>query len=137
MNIDNRDIFEQIGNAFYAVAADQHVKPLEVGELKLLISNDWLPRTASGNDALVSDEAHSIIMVIDSLQAAQTKSSEAFKEFVSFYHKHPEVFSNDLKERIIKSARDIVKIFKADNRKPNQHFEELKNLFQMQKQITL
>ncbi|HEY0742056.1 MAG TPA: hypothetical protein VGD40_11370 [Chryseosolibacter sp.] len=137
MNIDNRDIFEQIGNAFYAVAADQHVKPLEVGELKLLISNDWLPRTTAGNEALVSDEAHSIIMAIDSLQTAQTKSNDAFKEFASFYHKHPDVFSNDLKERIVKTARDIVKIFKADNRKPNRHLEALKNLFQLQKQITL
>ena len=43
MKIDNRDIFEQIGNLFYSIAADQHVKPLEVGELKALISKDWLP----------------------------------------------------------------------------------------------
>lgn len=137
MNIDNRDIFEQIGNAFYAVAADQHVKPLEVGELKLLISNDWLPRTAAGSESLVSDEAHCIIMTIDSLQAAHTESTDAFKDFARFYHNHPQVFSSDLKERIIKSARDIVRIFKADNRKPNRHFNELKKLFQMQKQITL
>jgi hypothetical protein len=115
MKIDNRDIFEQIGNLFYAIAADQHVKPLEVAELKLLISSDWLPRNFNTDQSIVPDETHFILFTMDTLAANSVPAKEAFSEFAKFYTVHPEIFSGELKERILKTAIDIVKVFKADN----------------------
>ena len=128
MKIDNRDIFEQIGNLFYAIAANQHVKPLEIAELKLLISSDWLPRNFEKDQSIIPDETHFIIFTMDTLAANGVQAQEAFNEFAKFYTIHPEVFSNELRERILKTAVDIVKIFKADNPLENTMVKALKQL---------
>lgn len=133
MKIDNRDIYEQIGNLFYAIAADQHVKPLEVAELKLLISKDWLPRNIEGNEPMVSDETHCILVTMDALAGSKTSGSEAFKDFSRFYANHSEVFNNEVKQRIFDTALEITKIFKADNPFENVHLVALENIFGLSK----
>ncbi len=127
MKIDSRDIFEQIGNLFYAIASDQHVKPLEVGELKSLISRDWLPRNL--NDGTVSDETHCIMITMDSLATNQVNAKDAFDDFSRFYSLHPEVFSSELKGRILGTALSITSVFEADNPNDNRKLSMLKSLF--------
>lgn len=129
MKIDNRDIYEQIGNAFHAVAADQHIKPLEVGELKFLISRDWLPRNSVPGEA-ASNEAHSIFLAMDALQANGVSSVEAFKDFEKFVGLHQEVFTEELKQRIVETSGKIVTIFSERDQVRNAHFEALKELFE-------
>jgi hypothetical protein len=131
MKIDNRDIFEQIGNLFYAIAADQHVKPLEVGELKSMISKDWLPRNLS--ESGVSDETHCIIMTMDSLTGSNATAKEAFNAFSKFYALHSEVFSKEVKQRMLDTAVEITKIFKADNPFSNPHLVALRDLLRFHK----
>ncbi|MFZ6012157.1 MAG: hypothetical protein ACOYXT_17580 [Bacteroidota bacterium] len=126
MKIDNRDIFEQLGNLFYAVAADQHIMPLEVTELKALISKDWLPRNL--NESVVPDDTHFILIAIDSCEGNSTPAKEAFWMFSKFYTLHPEVFSSELKQRILDTAVEIAKIFKIDNRFENRQLHALKSL---------
>lgn len=130
MKVDNRDIYEQIGNLFYSIAADQHVKPLEVGELKSLISKDWLPQNSK---SFVSEETHCIVMTMDSLEGNQVSAKEAFGEFSKFYTLHPEVFSKEVKQRMLDTAVDITKIFKADNPLDNPQLAALKDLLQLVK----
>lgn len=127
MKIDTRDIFEQIGNLFYAIAADQHVKPLEVAELKSLISKDFLPRN-HGIEQVVPDETHFIIMAMDSLHGNQISAKAAFNDFSKFYQLHPEVFTSELKQKICDTALEITKIFKTDNLLQNPQLIALKNL---------
>jgi hypothetical protein len=131
MKIDNRDIFEQIGNLLYAIAADQHVKPLQVGELKSLISKDWLPRNFSESN--VSDETHCIVMTIDSLTGSNATAKEAFDEFAKFYALHQEVFSDEVKQRMLDTSVEITKFFKADNPFSNQHLVALRDLLKLGK----
>jgi hypothetical protein len=128
MKIDTRDIFEQIGTLFYAVAVEQHIKPLEVAELKLLISRDWLPRNLEQTRSIVSDETHFIMTTMDTLQGAGTPAQHAFGQFAKFYAVHPEVFSSELTQRIIETATEITRIFKADNPLDNSSLVALKNL---------
>lgn len=132
MKIESRDIFEQIGNLFYAIAADQHVKPLEVGELKALISKDWLPRNLAKNKSLVSDETHFIIMAMDTLEGAGATARNAFAEFAKFYKQHPGLFTEEVKQRILDTAVEITKIFKADNPFENKQLVALKELLALQ-----
>lgn len=132
MKIDNRDIYEQIGNAFYAVAADQHIKPLEVAELKFLISRDWLPRNS---DSGASNEAHCIFLAMDALQANNTSSAEAFKEVEKFVGLHQEVFTDELRQRIVDTAGKIVKIFSKNDQVSNTHLEALRELVQVRNAI--
>lgn len=126
MKIDNRDVFEQIGNLFYSIAAGQHVKPLEVGELKALISKTWLPRNA--NESVVSDETHFIILTLDALEANNVTASDAFKDFAKFYAVHPEVFTTEVKQRMLDTAEEITRIFKEEASNVNTQLKALKEL---------
>ena len=128
MKIDNRDVYEQIGNLFYAIAADQKIKPLEVGELKFFISSYWLPSNHSGNNLLVSDEAHIILSTMDALERGKASPADAFTEFSGFLTNHPEVFTKELKQRIFDTTRQIVRIFHADNPEENVHLKMLENV---------
>jgi len=129
MNISNRDVFEKVGTLFYAIATDQRVKPIEMGELKLLISEYWLPRTSS--DHVTSEESHCILMTIDSLAAENASASDAYRQFATFFSLNEYVFTKQLRERIFETASRIVKLFKADNYSSNEHFESLRKLFQV------
>lgn len=131
MNIDNRDIYEQIGNVFYAIAHDQMIKPLEIGELKLLISTEWLPRN-SDSETVVSDEAHCILVTIDSLQGNNVTSDEAYRDFEKFYRLNPAIFANGLKDRILDTSSEIVRLFHETDATGGKHFNALKKLFSVQ-----
>lgn len=131
MNIDNRDIYEQIGNVFYAIAHDQMIKPLEIGELKFLISTEWLPRNLDSETA-VSDEAHCILVTIDSLEGNNVTSDEAYRDFEKFYRLNPEVFTSGLKDRILDTASEIVRVFHEKDTSGGRHFNDLKKLFSVQ-----
>jgi len=128
MKTDNRDIYEQIGHLFYAIAADQHVKPIEIGELKLLINKDWLPRNL-GLDHMVSDAAHFIFLTLDVLQNSSISSKEAYSSFVKFYTLHKEVFTNELKQLILNTTSEITRVF-AEKNSENKYLTELKSLLQ-------
>jgi hypothetical protein len=108
MKIENRDIYEQIGNLFYAVATDQHVAPIELAELKSMISKDWLPRNP---EAMISDETHWILLVLDALEGANAPSDIAYKNFKTFFQLHPEVFRKEVRQRIYDTCEEITKVF--------------------------
>jgi hypothetical protein len=129
MKIDIRDIFEQIGNAFYAVATDLRVKPIEQGELKSIIAKDWLPRNQSG-DGMISNEAHCIMMAMDANEGERLTSNDAFKEFSKFYQLHRDFFTTELMKRILDTANEIASTFKKGNSSDNSYLKNLKELFQ-------
>jgi hypothetical protein len=131
MKTDKSDIYEQIGNLFYAIAADQHVQPLEVGELKSLISKDWLPLKLS--ESVVSEEAHGIIMAIDLMEANKATANDAFKEFLKFYKLHPDFFSKEIKQRMLDTAEDIALVFKGNNPIKGPHLIALRDLLNLGK----
>jgi hypothetical protein len=118
MKIEARDIFEQIGNAFYAVAKDHHLKACQRDELKSLISGDWLPRNVS-NDGVVSNEAHCILMTIDANEGQDLSARDAFKEFSRFYQLHQDAFSADLRQKILETAVEISDNFNEESANEN------------------
>jgi len=128
MKIDIRDIFEQIGNAFYAVATDLRVKRIEQGELKSIIAKDWLPRNESV-EGTVSNEAHCIFMSMDANDSEHLSSNDAFKEFSKFFQLHHESFTVDLMKRILDTANEIAHTFKKNDSSEYDHLKNLKELF--------
>lgn len=127
MKIDNRDIFEQVGNVFYAVAAGQNVKALKVDDLKSLIAKDWLPR-AHGSEPVASHEAHCILMTMDALEASRTTARDAFKEFSKFYDLHSHIFTADVKQRILATAEEIDQAFQTGLSHENAQLIRLRDL---------
>lgn len=127
MKIDIRDIYEQLGNIFYAIATGQRIAPLEVAELKLLVTREWLPREQEREELTLSDEAHCILITIDTLQAGNVSPREAYNAFARFYTLHPEIFTAAMKEHILDTAREIKKIFPTEDSKDD-YFNKLENL---------
>ncbi len=130
-----REIFEQLGNLFYALAADQEISLMESGELKMLLRKDWLTEPSHPSDDKVSEAAHLIGLTIDSLQNQKIAPEEAYHIFSVFYKKHQEQFSYALKQKVMETAESIVKIFPSHGRKSD-HLKELKILLEESTQST-
>jgi len=130
MKIKNQEAFERIGNLLYAIAMDQHVKPIEIGELKLLISEDWLPRPASGF-RILSKESHQILLAIDSLLAEKVSAAESYRRFATFYLLNEQIFNHELRKKIYDTAAHITKLFEINDSVKNVHFESLKKLLRI------
>lgn len=128
METFKREIFEKLGNLFYALAADQAVSPMASGELKMLLKKDWMTESRHPSEDKVSEAAHMIGLTIDTMQSQQIPSVEAFTEFSKFYSRHPEQFSFALKQKVLETSESILKMFPTPGK--NAHFEELKKLFQ-------
>jgi len=129
MKIDIRDIFAQIGNAFYAVAVDQQLAPIEQGQLKNIVAKDWLPRNESA-DGAVSNQAHCILLTMDANEGEHLSATDAFKEFSKFYQLHRDSFTIDLMKRILDTANEIACTFKRAKLIENGHLKSLMSLFQ-------
>jgi hypothetical protein len=128
-----REIFEQLGNLFYALAADQEVSLMESGELKMLLRQDWLTEPESRPQDKISEASHLIGLSIDVLQNEKVPAEKAYKDFEKFYVKHREQFSFALKQKILETADAIVKIFTTSEGK-NPRMEELTRLFEVSRE---
>jgi hypothetical protein len=125
-----REIFEQLGNLFYAIARDQHVAPLEFGKLKMLLKKDWLTDPQHMTRDGVTEAAHLIVLTMDTLQVEAAAGEDAFNAFTQFYIKHREQFTVALKEKIVTTAMAIADVFPSGSRLKNNHIIKLKLLFE-------
>ena len=128
-----REIFAQLGNLFYALAADQQVSVMASGELKMLLKRDWLTEQGERSEDHVSEAAHLIGLSIDALQNEKVPAAVAFNNFTEFYAKHREQFSHALRQKIMETSEGIVKVFSTSGQK-NAHLEELKAVLQFTRQ---
>jgi hypothetical protein len=128
-----REIFEGLGNLFYALAADQEITIMESAELKMVLQKDWLVEREHVSEDRVPEAAHLIGLTIDTLQSEKTSAETAFNDFVQFYMRHREQFSYALKSKIIETAQAMRKIFPT-NSKSNYHYEALKKLLEESRQ---
>lgn len=130
METFKREIFEQLGNLFYAIAKEQRLSPLASGELKMLMRKDWLTDLSKkGAGDKVSEPAHLIGLTLDSLETEGVPAASAYGTFEAFYRRHQEQFSYALKLNIVESAESILKIFSVSG-KENEFLKKLKTLFQ-------
>jgi hypothetical protein len=129
MKIDMQDIFEQAGNLFYAVAKEQGLQAIQLAELKLLINENWLPRYNEGKDNFPTPAAHTILITLDSLEAADATAKEAYGKFAQFYILHTEAFTHELQVHISETVQEIIRIFPSAPGKHNQYGEAIQDLF--------
>ncbi len=130
MDSFKREIFVQLGGLFYAIAKDQHVAPLEFGQLKMLLRNDWLEDLEHIEPRGVTEASHLIVLSMDTFQTSGAVGEETFKAFTDFYTKYQEYFPESLKEKIMRTAIAIAEIFPAGSRLKNNHIIKLRLLFE-------
>lgn len=124
-----REVFEQLGKLFYAMAKDQQVQPVEIGGLKMMMRKDWLADPQYSTINRFSEASHLIINTIDSLQDQMASSEQVFNDFDRFYETHFEQFSAALKQQILATAVSITQIFPSGRQLKNNRIKKLKLLF--------
>ena len=134
MKTDNRDFFEQLGNLFYALAVDRSIEPIEFSELKMIISKYWMSQPQD-SELPIPQDVHFMFVEMDTLQATDVPSSEAYNSFVRFYNLHPEAFTAELVERIKETATLIDGIFPKHHPYKKNHLSDLLVLLGKKKNI--
>jgi len=124
-----REIFDHLGSLFYAIAREQDISLLGLGELKMLIRKDWRSEREGLSQDKVSEAAHLIGLAMDTMQREQISAAAAYSIFERFYLRHQEQFSYALKENIMETAESILKIFPLSDSK-NEYYNALRQLFQ-------
>ena len=132
MKIDNREFFEQMGNLFYSLALDRSIEPIEFSELKMLISSDWMAQPQE-SDLPIPENVHLMFVEMDTLGATEVSSTEAYNNFARFFAIHPEVFTDELVQRIKETALAINAYFPAHFTPKKDHFRELIILLEKKK----
>jgi hypothetical protein len=135
MKTDSREFFEQLGNLFYSLALDRAIEPIEFSELKMLISKDWMAHPQD-SDLPVPENVHLMFVEMDTLQATQVPSADAFNSFVRYYNLHSEVFTAALTDNIRETATSINAQFPALNPYKKDHFGDLLKLLKRKTNIT-
>jgi len=135
MKTDNREFFEELGNLFYALAVGHSIEPIEVSELKMLISKDWMTHP-QGSNLPIPQDVNFIFFEMDTLQATQVPAAEAYTKFAKFYCLHPEVFTEALVERIRDTATSINFLFPSRVVSSKDFYDELLTLLQREENIT-
>lgn len=108
--------YQHIGYLFYAVAAaDKRITIEEVETLKTLVKNYWLD-LESTNDRFGSDAAYQIEIVFDWLVEADWESDTCFTKFEDYYKEHSNLFSENIKSLIIKTASTIAESYAGKNK---------------------
>lgn len=111
METFKKQIFEQLGNLFFAIGREQQISSLASGELKMLLRKDWLTEQGDQFEDKVPEPAHLIGLAIDGRQIRDDSASEAFSAFEKFYLTHKEQFTFALKQKILETADAIIAQF--------------------------
>ncbi|NNE32448.1 MAG: hypothetical protein HKN40_08775 [Winogradskyella sp.] len=111
------EFYRNLGKLFYAIAAvDGTVRPIEIHKLKTLVKEQWLDidplEDAFGNDAALHIEVVFDWLVMD----GEPNASTCFNDFVRYKDKQKDLFTNEVKKLILKTASTIAYAFSAINK---------------------
>jgi hypothetical protein len=134
MKSDSREFFEQLGNLFYSLAMDRSIEPIEISELKMVISKDWMAQPQD-SDLPIPENVHLMFVEMDTLQSTKVTSADAFNSFARYYALHPEVFTDQLLDRIKETATSINSLFPVHNPYKKDHLGDLLTLMRKKKNI--
>lgn len=110
------DFYQNLGKLFYAIAAaDNMVREAEVSKLKKMVKSDWLKRDVV-NDEFNTNVAFQIEIVFDWLYSEAYKAETCFKDFITYKKMHPSLFTQDIKNHILKTASVIAASFSGINK---------------------
>lgn len=135
MKTINREFFEQLGNLFYSLAVDRSVEPIEFSELKMLISKDWMAHPQD-SDLPIPEDVHFMFFAIDTLLTTKVSSEEAYNDFARYYRLNPEMFTEELVDRIQETASEINALFPMHNPYKRNHLGDLLLLLRTEKKAT-
>ncbi len=128
VRINHQQLYERLGNLFYAIAAADHsVRKTEEESLKEKINSIWVPMENS-TDQFGTDRAHYIFISFDYLHAENADPEASFKQFEDFYRHHSAIMDDDVKKRILQTAEAIADSFSRVNKTELVYLDRLRKL---------
>jgi uncharacterized tellurite resistance protein B-like protein len=112
------ELYRQIGTLFYTIAmADKTLSIDEYAKLSKALEENW---QHVGEHAIKT-----IKNEFNALKSTNTSSEACFNQFVSYLHKNPTFFNEELKSLILKTANEIAYAFAKINKSELKYMAKL------------
>jgi len=111
------NFYRNLGKLFYAIAAaDKNVREVEYNTLKEIIKAEWL-NIDDVKDSFGTDTAYQIEIVFDWLyNDDEYNGKTCFNDFITFKKNNEQLFTNRIKQLIMKTATAIADSFSGKNK---------------------
>ncbi|WP_424493826.1 zinc ribbon domain-containing protein [Salinimicrobium sp. GXAS 041] len=131
-----RDLYENLGKLFYAVAAaDKVISKQEVQVLNEIVEKDWLP-VEDSRDEYGTDLSFQIEVIFDWYQENNLSAEMAYERFETFKKSHEWLFDEDLNDLIWKTVNKIALAFPGKNRSEVLMLIRLKSLLHIHHMVS-
>ncbi|WP_310992176.1 hypothetical protein [Aequorivita marina] len=108
--------YQKTGELFYAIAAaDKVVRKEEYNALKTVILEEW-KNLDDYKDPFHTDAAHQMEVVFEWFDYEQLDANECFDSFADYKKENPELFTDERKQLIWKTANAIASSFAKKNK---------------------
>lgn len=120
--------YQQLGKLFYSVASvDKTVRQEEIAQLNEIVKKEWLPLENNLSE-FGDDAAYQIEIVFDWLVENDWKTGKIIPNFENFKKEHPSLFTPQVNDLILKTARAITHSFSEENKSESLLIEKLRNI---------
>lgn len=105
--------YQNLGKLFYAIAAaDKQVRDEEFNMLKTLVKEQWQENKDEKDNSI-----YQIMYAFEWLHKNKAMNAEMYlNEFVSYRNKHPDLFPEPIRKRIMKTASAVASSFSKVNK---------------------
>ena len=108
--------YQNLGKLFYAIAAaDKVIREEEVKKLKQLVNTEWL-NLGQVKDKSEVDAMRQIKITFEQLAAQTQNPNDSMADFKLFKKANENLFTDDVKQLIWKTANAITKSFSGRNK---------------------
>lgn len=123
--------YQKMGELFYAIAAaDSVVREAEYSTLKNLVTEEWKSLDCL-EDIFQEDAAYQIEIVFDWFDYEELDATDCFDSFADYKRENPELFTEERKKLIWKTANSIAGAFSGKNK------SELVMLAKLSKELSI
>ncbi|HSN47223.1 MAG TPA: hypothetical protein VLR29_00540 [Flavobacterium sp.] len=120
--------YQQLGKLFYSVASvDKTVRKEEIAQLNEIVKKEWLPIENHLNE-FGDDVAYQIEIVFDWLVENDWKIGKIIPDFEAFKKEHPSLFSSQVNDLILKTAKAITSSFSGENKSESVLIDKLREV---------
>ena len=120
--------YQQLGKLFYSVASvDKTVRKEEIAQLNEIVKKEWLPLENSFSE-FGDDAAYQIEIVFDWLVENDWNIGKTMPDFEGFRKEHPSIFTPQVNDLILKTAKAITNSFSGKNKSESVLIEKLRDV---------
>ena len=120
--------YQQLGKLFFSVASvDKTVREEEIAQLKEIVKKEWLPLENSLSE-FGDDAAYQIEIVFDWLVENDWNMGRIVPDFEIFKKEHPHLFTSQINDLILKTAKAITNSFSGKNKSESVLIDQLRGV---------